>query len=150
MQRHLWAGSTHNLPCHLVDVLTESCQSSKGTFYLFTYTVHCCHHCRRRCCCCCCCHHLRSCQGWRRQRRKRRLLPRRRHVWRMLWRSPVRISLQRRMEKKKKTNTLIARQHKFAHSARHASPFATAEPQCSNTVATTTTKNKATHKSRHR
>lgn len=33
LQRHLWAGSAHNLPCHLVDVLTESCQSSKGTFY---------------------------------------------------------------------------------------------------------------------
>lgn len=56
-------------------------------------------------------------------------------------------------KKNKQTNTLIARQHKFAHSARHASPFATAEPQCSNTLATPTTtrtKNEATHKSRHR
>lgn len=57
------------------------------------------------------------------------------------------------MIKSKQSDTLIATQHKFAHSARHASPFATAEPQCSNTLATTTTtrtKNEATHKSRHR
>lgn len=35
VQRHLWAGSAHiTVACHMVDVLTESCQSSGKVFLL--------------------------------------------------------------------------------------------------------------------
>lgn len=152
MQRPLWAGSAHNLPCHLVDVLTESCQSSTGNFLLF---------------------YLHSAllpplpptvllllllppppplfpRLEAAEEEEEATAAEAACVEDVVAQSSEDFSAKKN-RKKKQTNTLIARQHKFAHSARHASPFATAEPQCSNTVATTTaTKNEATHKSRHR